>query len=342
MLEIRAARAGGPTVLKPAKAEIPEPGPGQALVKVAAVGVNFIDTYRRSGVYSVPFPHVPGSEGSGWVQQAPPGSDFVEGQRVAWATSATGSYAEYAVVDADRLLAVPESLGLDVAAALPLQGMTADYLVRSAYPVRPGHTVVIYAAAGGVGGLATQMALQAGAHVIATIGGAAKIATVLAFGVKPADVIDLGALADLTEELPREVRARTQDGAGADVVFDGVGRATFQATLASLRPRGAAVLFGGTSGQVPPFDIQELNAHGSLYLTRPKLDDYTATHAELTERAGRVFGEAAAGRLVVGIGGRFALESAAEAHRAIESGQTQGKLLLFPGDSTWAGEPGLA
>jgi NADPH2:quinone reductase len=230
---------------------------------------------------------------------------------------------------------------MDVAAALPLQGMTADYLTRSTYPLGPGDVAVVYAAAGGVGGLVTQMARAAGARVVATVGSAAKIPTVLALGVSPADVIDLGALGDLTRDLPGEIRLRTAM-AGADVVYDGIGRATFPATLASLRPRGMAVLYGGASGQVPPFDPQELNAHGSLYLTRPKLDDYTATREELLMRGERVLGAAAAGELAVGIGLRFSLEGAADAHRALESGATRGKVLLLPGPLQWeAPDPGM-
>jgi NADPH2:quinone reductase len=330
MRAIEASRPGGAEVLKQTEVDVPTPGPGEVLVKVAAAGVNFIDTYRRAGVYQVPFPHFPGSEGSGWVEQV---HDSVQGpavgQRVAWAESVTGSYAEFALVRADRLLPVPDGLPMDVAAALPLQGMTADYLTRSTYPLREGDVAVIYAAAGGVGGLATQMALRAGAKVIATVGDVAKIPTVLAFGVSPDDVIDLGALADLTRDLPREVRGRAAAN-GADVVYDGIGRATFQATLASLRPRGTAVLYGGASGQVPPFDPQELNAHGSLYLTRPKLGDYTATREELLERGQRVLTEAAQGELAVGIGQCFTLSHAAEAHRAIESGATRGKVLIIP------------
>jgi NADPH2:quinone reductase len=331
---IEAGRAGGPEALRAAQAPVPEPGPGQVLVKVAAAGVNFIDTYRRSGVYKVPFPHVPGSEGAGWVEALPPDGlpeelGFEVGQAVAWAASATGSYAEYALVDANRLLPVPDGLAIDVAAALPLQGMTADYLTRATYPLRPGDTAVIYAAAGGVGGLATQMALGVGARVIATVGSAAKAPSVLALGVPGEDVLDLGAIGDLAAGLPPLVRERT-NGAGADVVYDGTGRATFAATLGSLRRRGMAVLYGGASGQVPPFDPQELNAHGSLYLTRPKLDDYTATRAELLERGERVLMAAAAGELDVRIGARFPLRQAAEAHRAIESGGTQGKILLTP------------
>jgi NADPH2:quinone reductase len=312
-----------------AEADIPEPGTGQVLVKVAAAGLNFIDTYRRSGVYKVAFPHVPGSEGAGAIEAL--GADvtgFATGDQVAWADSVTGSYAEYAVVEADRLLPVPPGLTLDVAAALPLQGMTADYLVRSTYKLTAGESALIYAAGGGVGGLATQMALNLGARVIATVGAAAKSVDVGNLGVRPDDIINLAALADLTTDLPAKVRERT-DGAGAHVAYDGIGRDTFAATLACLRPRGMAVLYGGASGQVPPFDPQELNAHGSLYLTRPKLGDYTATPAELRERAARVFDAVVTGQLKVRVGERFPLADAAAAHQAIESRATTGKIILY-------------
>jgi NADPH2:quinone reductase len=329
MRVIRVTRPSGPGGLKPAEAPAPEPAAGQVLVRVEWAGVNFIDTYRRSGVYRVAFPHVPGSEGAGRVLAlGGEAREFEVGQAVAWATSATGSYAEQALVDADQLLAVPEELPLDVAAALPLQGMTADYLARSCHRLEAGETALVLAAAGGVGQLLTQMALAEGARVIATVGAAAKIPAVHALGVAPGDVIDLGAFADVADSLPQAVRDLT-DGRGVDVVYDGVGRDTFPATLASLAPRGQAVLYGGASGQVPPFDPQELNAHGSLYLTRPKLDDYTATRAELLERAGRVFTAAVSGRLKVGIGGRHPLADAQLAHEGIESGASQGKILLF-------------
>ncbi|MDR2379325.1 MAG: quinone oxidoreductase [Bifidobacteriaceae bacterium] len=322
-------RPGGPAALRLTETETPAPGPDQVLVKVAAAGVNFIDTYRRSGVYRVAFPHIPGSEGAGTVaalgQRV---AGFAVGDQVAWASSATGSYAEYALVDAARLLPAPAGLTLDVAAALPLQGLTADYLTRSTYELGPDDVALIYAAAGGVGGLATQMALAAGARVIAAVGSAAKIETVAGLGVAPHDIVNLAALADLTRDLPAAVRERT-GGAGAHVAYDGIGRDTFAATLASLRRRGLAVLFGGASGQVAPFDPQELNAHGSLYLTRPKLDDYVASPDELRERADRLFAAAAAGRLRVAIGRRVPLADASGAHELLESRQSQGKIVLY-------------
>lgn len=322
-------RPGGPAALRQTEIDIPEPGPGQVLVKVAAAGVNFIDTYRRSGVYRVDYPHIPGSEGAGSVAALGEAvTDWAVGDQVAWAESASGSYAEYALADAAQLLPVPPGLTLDVAAAIPLQGLTADYLTRSAYELGPEDHALIYAAAGGVGSLATQMALAAGARVIATVGSAAKIPAVAGFGVPGDDIVNLGALTDLTTALPAQVRERT-DGQGAHVAYDGIGRDTFAATLASLRRRGLAVLYGGASGQVAPFDPQELNAHGSLYLTRPKLADYTATPAELRERAARVFGAVSARRLRVSIGARFPLADAARAHETLESRRSQGKIVLY-------------
>jgi NADPH2:quinone reductase len=322
-------RPGGATALRLTETDTPGPGPDQVLVKVTAAGVNFIDTYRRSGVYRTPFPHIPGSEGAGEIEAlGPEVSGFAVGDRVAWASSATGSYAEYAVVDAAQLLPAPLNLTLDLAAAIPLQGLTADYLTRSAYRLGPADSALIYAAAGGVGQLVTQLALAAGAQVIATVGSGAKIATVAELGVPDDGIVNLGALADLTTGLPPRVRALTA-GEGAHVAYDGIGRDTFAATLASLRRRGTAVLYGGASGQVEPFDPQELNAHGSLYLTRPKLDDYTATPAQLRERAERVFAAVANGALKVAIGGRFPLADATFAHQALESRASQGKLVLY-------------
>jgi NADPH2:quinone reductase len=296
---------------------------------VAAAGINFIDTYRRSGVYKVAFPHVPGSEGAGTVESIGTGvADFSPGAEVAWADSVTGSYADYVIVEADRLIPVPPGLTLDLAAALPLQGMTADYLTRSTYRLAKGDIALIYAAAGGVGQLAVQMALAAGARGLATVGTAAKKAAVSEWGVPLEDIIALSTLADLTTALPRWVRERTDDQ-GASVVYDGIGRDTFEASLASLKGRGMLVLYGGASGQVPPFDPQELNAHGSLYLTRPKLGDYIATPVELRERAARVFAAAASGALKVAIGHRFALDQAAAAHETLEGRASQGKIILY-------------
>jgi NADPH2:quinone reductase len=303
------------------------------LVQTAAIGVNFIDVYRRSGVYRMPFPHIPGSEGAGTIVALGAGvgqdADFAVGQRVAWADSVSGSYAPLVRVAAERALPVPDGLDPLAAAALPLQGMTADYLVHSTFPVGPGDTTVLYAAAGGVGLLASQMILAAGGRLIPAVGTQAKAHLLERLGVPPSDVMILGTMRDLTADIPELVRELTE-AAGADVVYDSIGQATFKASLASLRRRGTLVAFGGSSGQIPPFDIQELNAHGSLYLTRPTLADYTATRAELLERAERVFDAALNGELAVTIGERFPLLDAAQAHTALESRATTGKILLIP------------
>jgi len=329
MKAIQAAKAGAPEVLLHTELPTPVPGEGEVLVKVEAAGVNFIDIYRRAGVYAMAFPHVPGCEGAGTVEQVGAGVDLVVGQRVVWIESASGSYAEYALVKAAEAVPVPSDVTSVSAAAVALQGITADFLVRETFPVGPGDTVVLFAAAGGVGSLATQMILGAGARLIAVVGSAAKITKVTDLGVAPNDVVVLGTMADLTTQLPAKVRELTA-GQGADVVYDGVGRATFAASLDMCRPRGMVVLFGGASGQVEPFDPQELNAHGSLYLTRPKVGDYTATPEELHNRAGRVLRAVGAGSLAVSIGSVRPLHQAAQAHRNLEARQTTGKIVLTP------------
>ncbi len=327
MRAINATRPGGPEVLSVVDTPDPQPGEGEVLVDVAASGVNFIDTYRRSGVYPMDFPHVPGSEGAGTVSAVGEGvTDLAVGDRVAWA-EAPGSYAERVVLAAERALPVPDTLDLETAAALPLQGMTAHYLLASTFPVRAGHTVLVTAAAGGVGLLLTQLATARGARVIGTVGSPEKES--LARRAGAAEVIRYAEMDDISTELPQAVRDLT-GGAGVDVVYDGVGKATFDASLASIRPRGMLVLFGGASGQVPPFDLQRLNAAGSLFVTRPTLAHYTADREELTWRAGEIFGAAASGSLEVRVGARFSLDEAAQAHRALEGRETTGKVILVP------------
>jgi NADPH2:quinone reductase len=327
MRAIRATSAGGPDVLSLDDLPDPSPGTGQLLVQAAAAGVNFIDTYRRSGLYPVPFPHVVGSEGAGRVVEVGDGVEgFAVGDRVAW-SAAPGSYAELVVVPAREAVAVPDGVDDDVAAAVLLQGLTAHYLVTSTFPVQPGQDVLLHAGAGGVGLLVTQLAVARGARVITTVGSAEKETLSRAAGAH--DVIRYTELEDLTAELPRLVRDLT-GGAGVHTVFDGVGRDTFDASLASLRPRGGLALFGASSGPVPPLDPQRLNAAGSLYLTRPTLGHYVATREELEWRAGEVFDAVAAGALDVRVGAVFALADAAEAHRALEGRATTGKVLLRP------------
>lgn len=327
MRAIMAREPGGADVLDFVELPDPEPGPGQVLVKVAAAGVNFIDTYRRSGVYAMPFPHVVGSEGAGEVVALGEGvTGFAVGDQVSW-DNAPGSYAELVAVPAADAIRLPEGLDPVTAAALPLQGMTAHYLVRSTFEVQPGHDVLLHAGAGGVGLLATQLATARGGRVITTVGTAEKAELSRAAGA--AEVIDYSTLADLTAELPPLVKGLT-GGAGVHVVYDGVGRATFDASLASLRRRGTLVLFGGASGQVPPLDLQRLNSGGSLYVTRPTLAHYTATRDEIEWRMEELFEAVLNGRLSLRIGARHPLAEAAEAHRALEGRQTTGKVLLVP------------
>lgn len=327
MRAIVAERAGGPEVLTVAELPDPEPGPGQVLAEVAAAGLNFIDTYHRSGVYPTAYPHVPGTEGAGTVLTVGPGVAGLDvGDRIAW-SDAPGSYAERVLVPAAKALRVPDALHLETAAALPLQGMTAHYLVSSTFPVAEGHTVLLTAAAGGVGLLLTQLAVARGARVIGTVGSREKERLAREAGCE--EVIRYAELEDMTAELPRLVR-RLTGGAGVDVAYDGVGRETFDATLASVRRRGMLVLFGGASGQVPPFDVQRLNRAGSLYLTRPTLADYTADRAELEWRADEIFAAAVGGSLKVRVGARFALADARGAHEALEGRTTTGKVLLVP------------
>ena len=327
MRAVQAREAGGPEVLELVEVADPTPGRGQVLVKVAAAGVNFIDTYRRSGIYQVPFPHVVGSKGAGEVVALGPGvSDVSVGDRVAW-SDAPGSYAELVTVAAHRLLRVPDDVDLETAGALPLQGMTAHYLCASTYPVQPGDTVLVHAAAGGVGLLLTQLVVARGGRVIGTVSTDLKAG--LAHEAGADIVIRYDRLDDLTRDLPPRVREATA-GEGVAAVYDGVGKATFDASLASLRPRGMMVLFGGSSGQVPPFDIQRLNAGGSLFLTRPTLGHYVATTGELRWRGDEVFEAVRAGKLTVRIGARYALADALEAHRALEGRATTGKVILVP------------
>lgn len=324
MRAIQAREAGGPEVLELVQLPDPVPGVGEVLVTSAAAGLNFIDTYRRAGVYPVPFPHVPGSEGAGVVTAIGAGvTDLAIGDRIAW-SDAPASYAELVAVRASRALPVPDEVALDVAAALPLQGLTAHYLVTSTYPVREGDFVLVHAGAGGVGLLLTQLATARGAQVITTVSTGEKEELSRAAGAVA--VIRYDQLDDLTTQLPPLVRDASHGGVA--VAYDGVGRATFDASLASIRRRGMLVLFGGSSGQVPPFDLQRLNAAGSLYVTRPTLGDYTVTTDELRGRSDELFAAVAAGTLDVRIGARFPLSEAAAAHRALEGRATTGKVIL--------------
>ncbi|MCU1658394.1 MAG: qor3 [Pseudonocardiales bacterium] len=318
-----ATATGGPEVLEVQSLPVPEIGPDQLLVEVAASGVNFKDSYRREGVYPTPTPFVVGEECAGRVIAV--GADVTEfavGDVVATASAPAGTHATAAVLDAATTVPVPASVSPEVAAAAMLQGMAAHYLVNSTYQVHAGEEILVHAAAGGVGQLLVQMAKAKGARVVGTVGSAAKEQVARAAG---ADVV---LRYDEIEDLAAAVRDVT-DG-GVAVAYDGVGKATFEASLGSLRRRGLLALFGAASGQVPPFDPQRLNAAGSLFLTRPTLMHYVATRDELLWRAGELLGAIAAGSLHVMIGGRYPLERAADAYRDLEGRRTTGKLIIVP------------
>lgn len=313
---------GGSEVLAVQDVDVPDPGPGQAQVKVAAAGVNFIDVYQRQGVYPIPTPFTLGMEGAGEVVAVGEGVDDVAvGDRVAWAMQ-QGTSAGLANIAAAQLIPVPDGLDLKVAAAAALQGMTAHYLVNSTYAVQPGDVALVHAAAGGVGQLLVQMITAKGGTVIATAGGPEKLAIAERLGAST--LIDYR-----SEDVAAAARAAT-DGTGVHVAYDGVGKDTFDASLASLRPRGMVVLFGGASGQVPPFDLQRLNAAGSAYVTRPSLAHYLLTRDELLWRGRGVFAALADGSLELEVGGEWPLEEAAAAYDALEGRQSTGKLLLTP------------
>ena len=314
---------GGPEVLTVQELDQPEPGPGELRVDVAAAGVNFIDVYHRTGAYPLPLPIRLGSEGAGTVSAVGEGVDGVAvGDRVAWAMVQGAGYTEQALVPAERAVPVPDGVDLEVAAAAMLQGMTAHYLCESTYPVRSGETALVHAAAGGLGLLLTQMLAAKGVRVIGTTSTEEKER--LARGAGAAEVIRY------TEQDLRTEVERLTDGRGVDVVYDSVGKDTFDAGLDVLRPRGYMVLCGASSGPVPPFDPQSLNPKGSLFLTRPTLGHYIATRDELLERGGAVLSAVAAGRLDVRIGGRYPLDEAGRAHDDLQGRRTTGKLLLVP------------
>ena len=323
MRAIQVTETGGPEVLRLTKLPDPEFGPGQLLVELAAAGVNYIDTYHRSGAYPMPLPFIPGSEGAGTVTAVGPDTGgFAVGDLVAWATS-PGSYAELAVVPAEQAVAVPQGVDAETAGGSLLQGMTAHYLTGSVYAVQPGDTVLVHASAGGMGLLLTQLATTRGARVIGTVSTPEKER--LAREAGAADVIRYDEVDDVADEV-----RRLTGGDGVAAVYDGVGASTFDASLGSLRPRGMLALYGAASGPVPPVDPQRLNSAGSVFLTRPKLADYVATRDELTWRAGEVFDSIQNGSLRIRIGGRYSLAEAQRAHEDLQSRRTTGKLLLVP------------
>ncbi len=322
MKAIRIHEHGGPEVLRLDDIPVPEPGPGQARVRLEAAGVNFIDIYHRSGQYPVPLPMTLGQEGGGVVDAIGPDvTEVAIGDRVAYA-SIPGGYAEYAVVPADRLVPVPATVPMRDAVALMLQGMTAHYLTHSTFPVQADDVVLVHAAAGGVGLLLTQLATHRGARVIGTASTEAKAQLAREAGADAVIRYDQEAVAPAVRRLT--------DGRGVAVVYDSVGKDTFDGSLDALRPRGYLVLFGQSSGAVPPFNLQTLNSKGSLFVTRPTLVHYIATRAELLERANALFALAAAGTLHARIGATSPLAEAAAAHEALTSRQTTGKVLLLP------------
>jgi NADPH2:quinone reductase len=323
MRVVRVHEYGGPEALRVEDLPTPEPGHGQVLVRVAAAGVNFIDIYHRTGQYQVPLPFALGQEGAGTVEKVGEGvAEFRAGDPVAWA-SVGGSYASHVLVPAARLVPVPEGVSLEDAAALMLQGMTAHYLTHSTYPLQTSSTCLIHAAAGGVGLLFCQLARLRGPQLIIGTAGTAEKAE-MAHKAGAHEVIVY-----TQQDFVAEVKRLTSD-AGVDVVYDSVGKDTFDKSLSCLKPRGTMVLFGASSGAVPPFDINVLQNKGSLYVTRPTLTHYTATRDELTWRANDLFTLLRTGKLKVRIDKTFPLTQAGQAQQALASRRTSGKLLLIP------------
>lgn len=322
MKAIQIHEIGGPEKLVSVELELPEPGPGQVRLRIEAIGVNFIDTYHRAGVYPVALPFTPGVEAAGVVDQLGEDvADFALGDRVAW-TGIPGTYASYGLAPVDRLVRISDGLSTELAAATLLQGMTAHYLTHGVRDTRLGDVVLVHAAAGGTGGLLVQMLKQAGARVIATCGTSDKAKLARESG---ADEVIL-----YTEE---DFQSRTReltDGRGVDVVYDSVGQSTFEGSLGSLRPRGLLCLFGQASGVVPPFDLGRLNGAGSLFITRPSLAHYVSDRESLESRSRFVYAALEKGTLEQRISGRYALADAAKAHSDLEGRGTVGKLLLIP------------
>jgi NADPH2:quinone reductase len=315
---------GGPEVLVAQDLPSPDPGPGELRVDVAAAGVNFIDVYFRTGAYPLPTPFIVGAEGAGVVSAV--GSDvtgFQMGDHVAWAMVPGAGYAEQVIVPAVRAVPVPADIDDETAGAVLLQGLTAQYLTRSTYPARPGETALVHAAAGGVGLLLTQVLSTRGVRVIATTSTERKEALALEAGAT--DVIRYD-----KDDVATEV-SRLTDARGADVVYDGVGQATFEGSINSLRPRGMFVSYGSASGKVAPVDPGLLQSKGSLFFTRPTLGHYVAARDELLERSRELFRWVASGELSVRVGARYTVDQARQAHEDLESRRTTGKSLIIPG-----------
>lgn len=322
MKAVRVHKYGGPEVLTLEEIPVPEPKAGEARVKIEAIGVNYIDIYQRSGLYPLQTPFTLGTEGAGIVDAVGPNvTEVKKGERVGYA-SIPGSYAEYAIVPAARLVPIPPNIDARTAAALMLQGMTAHYLTHSTYPLKKGDTALLHAAAGGVGLLLIQIAKQLGATVIGTVSTEAKAKLAKEMG---ADHLILYTQTDFLAEVKK-----LTDGRGVNVVYDSVGQTTFDKSLDCLRPRGYLVLFGQSSGPVPPFDPGKLAAKGSLFLTRPSLPHYTLERSELLQRANDVFNWTGAGKLKLRIDKTFPIAEAAKAHRDLEQRKTTGKVILLP------------
>lgn len=322
MQAIRISQTGGPEVLALAEVPTPTPGAGEALIAIEAIGVNFIDIYFREGRYPSPLPFTPGQEAAGTVAAIGEGVTTVKvGDRVAWC-GVPGTYAEFAIAPVSRLVAVQDGVTSSQAAAAMLQGMTAHYLANSTYAIQPGDDVLVHAGAGGTGLLLTQIAKKLGARVFTTVSTEEKAALSKEAG---ADETILYTKLDFAAEVER-----LTGGAGVHVVYDSVGKSTFEQSLTCMKQRGTVILFGGSSGAVPPFDLIRLSTLGSLYVTRPTLKDYIFTRAELESRAGDIFGWIADSSLKLRIEHTNSLRDAAEAHRALESRATTGKVLLIP------------
>jgi len=324
MRAVVVTKTGGPEVLVVQDLPSPDPGPGELRVDVAAAGVNFIDVYFRTGAYPIPTPFIVGSEGAGVVSALGSGvTDHQVGDHVAWAMVPGAGYAEQVIVPAERVVPVPAGIDDETAGAVLLQGLTAHYLTRSTYPARPGETALVHAGAGGVGLLLTQVLTSMGVRVIATTSTSGKAALALEAGA--AELIRYD-----KDDVAAEV-ARLTGGRGVDVVYDGVGAATFEGSINSLRPRGMFVSYGSASGKVAPVDPGLLQSKGSLFFTRPTLGHYVADRDELLERSGELFEWVASGKLSVRVGARYSMDQARQAHEDLESRRTTGKSLIIPG-----------
>ena len=323
MKAIRIEATGGPEVMRLVDVEVGKPGPGQVQVRQTAIGLNYIDTYHRSGLYPLQFPSGLGLEAAGVVEEVGEGvTSLKPGDRIAYGTGPIGAYAQQRNLPANRLVKLPPSISDETAAGMMLKGMTARYLLRATYVVKPGDTILLHAAAGGVGLIMSQWAKALGATVIGTVGSDAKAAIARSHGCD--HVINYS-----TEDTVKRVREIT-GGKGVPVVYDGVGKDTLMISLDCLQPRGLMVSFGNASGAVPPLDLLLLSAKGSLYVTRPTLNSYTASDADLQETAQDLVNVVASGKVTIPVNQRYALADVVQAHRDLESRKTTGTTVLMP------------